>query len=61
MSTERSNSGSRPGDTPNIYRDLRERNERRLNVARILEARRLSQIERVVQTTREPRFRRAGK
>lgn len=61
MSTERSNSGSRSADTPNIYRDLRERNERRLNVARILEARRLSQIERVVQTTRERRFRRAGK
>jgi hypothetical protein len=60
MSTESSDSG-RSGDTRNIYRDLRQRNERRLNVARILEARRLRQVERVLQAARERRFRRPGK
>jgi hypothetical protein len=61
MSTESSNSGSRPREDRNIYRDLRERNERRLDAARILEARRLRQIERVVQTVRERRFWRPDK
>lgn len=48
-------SGS-PRDRRNVYRDLRVRNERRMAVARILDARRMRQIERVIQTSRHPRF-----
>jgi hypothetical protein len=61
MSTESSDSGFRSGKDRNIYRDLRARNQRRLDAARVLEARRLRQIERVVQTVRERRFGRPDK
>jgi hypothetical protein len=42
----------RPADRHNIYSDLRERNARRMETARILEARRVRQIERVIQAAR---------
>lgn len=42
-------------DRRTIFSDLRRRNERRMDVARILEARRRRQIERVMQTARNTR------
>jgi hypothetical protein len=42
---------------PQIYRDLRERNERRAQmVAQVLESRRGRRIERAMQVARERRF-----
>jgi hypothetical protein len=41
----------------NVYEQLRQRNERRMQLARMSEARRRSQIERVIELSREPRFR----
>ena len=61
MSTHSNDPAFRRDDGRNIYQDLRRRNERRMNVARILEARRVRQIERVVQAARERRFRRSEK
>jgi hypothetical protein len=57
MSAEHNDtSGGSPRARPNVYRDLRVRNERRMAVARILEARRVQQVERVIRTSRQPRF-----
>ena len=39
-------------DHPSPYHDLRRRNERRMQVARMLEARRMRQIERAMQAAR---------
>jgi hypothetical protein len=57
--TARSND-PRPGfsrSRQNIFTDLRQHNERRVDVAQLLEARRLRQIERVMQTARNARTR----
>jgi hypothetical protein len=42
-------------DRRTIFSDLRRRNERRMDVARMLEARRRRQIERVMQAARNAR------
>jgi hypothetical protein len=58
MSDERNDLNSRPGgDRRNVYRDLRRRNERRLETAQVLEDRRRRQIERILEATREAKFR----
>jgi hypothetical protein len=44
-------------DRRTVFSDLRRRNERRMDVARMLEARRRRQIERVMQTARSARGR----
>jgi len=43
-----------------LFRDLRGRNERRSNVARMLETQRRARIERVIQAARQRRFRKTG-
>jgi hypothetical protein len=40
-----------------LFHDLRRRNERRADVARMLEAKRQQRIERVMQVARQRRFR----
>jgi hypothetical protein len=45
------------GPRRDAYSDLRRHNERRMDLARVLEARRIRQIERVMQTARDSRFR----
>jgi hypothetical protein len=55
MSEKSNDRELRPEDRHNVYSDLRERNARRMEVARILEARRLRQIERVIQASRNSR------
>jgi hypothetical protein len=45
------------GHRRDVYDDLRRHNERRMDLARVLEARRIRQIERVMQTARDSRFR----
>jgi hypothetical protein len=49
------------GVSPNVYQQLRQRNERRMKLARQADARRLSQVERVLELARRPRFRAPGK
>jgi hypothetical protein len=46
-----------PGHRHDVYSDLRRHNERRMDVARLLESRRIRQIERVMQTARDSRAR----
>ncbi len=46
-----------PGHQRDVYSDLRRHNQRRMDVARILQARRNRQIERVMQTARDSRQR----
>jgi predicted nucleic acid-binding Zn ribbon protein len=45
----------------NVYQQLRLRNERRMKLARQSEASRLNEIQRVVELSRELRFRAPGK
>jgi hypothetical protein len=58
--TSKSNDRGAAGDPSFVYRDLRRRNERHADVARLLEARRLRHIERVIQVIRDRRFGRGG-
>lgn len=43
-----------------LFRDLRARNERRVKLARVLDAQRRQRVERVMQVARQRRFRKAG-
>lgn len=47
------------GDASRLFHDLRLRNERRSKIAR-LQAKRRKQIDRVIQVTRQRRFRKTG-
>jgi hypothetical protein len=49
-----------PIEQPKLYRDLRARNERRANLARLLDAKRRQRVERVLQVARQRGFRRNG-
>jgi hypothetical protein len=49
-----------PVEQSKLYRDLRARNERRANLARLLDAKRRQRVERVLQVARQRGFRRNG-
>lgn len=51
-------SESNSSQRPNIFRDLQQRNQRRRELARVLETRRLRQVERVMEISRKVGFRR---
>jgi hypothetical protein len=49
-----------PVEQSKLYRDLRARNERRANLARLLDAKSRQRVERVLQVARQRGFRRNG-